>query len=89
MKNNLKKLLEKHQIGVERFSKELGLGERSVKQMVDEETSLSLWECILVCDYFNCSLDYLFARTDIPMILSVRNLAKKGSIKEENNVTSN
>jgi DNA-binding XRE family transcriptional regulator len=76
MKNNLKKLLEKHQIGVERFSKELGLGERSVKQMVDEETSLSLWECILVCDYFNCSLDYLFARTDIPMILSVRNSAK-------------
>jgi DNA-binding XRE family transcriptional regulator len=76
MKNNLKKLLEKHQIGVERFSKELGLGERSVKQMVDEETSLSLWECILVCDYFNCSLDYLFARTDIPMILSVKNLTK-------------
>jgi hypothetical protein len=30
----------------------------------------------LVCDYFNCSLDYLFARTDIPMILSVRNSAK-------------
>lgn len=76
MKNNLKKLLEKHQIGVERFSKELGLGERSVKQMVDEETSLSLWECVLVCDYFNCSLDYLFARTDIPMILSVKNLTK-------------
>ena len=76
MKNNLKKLLEKHQIGVEGFSKELGLGERSVKQMVDEETSLSLWECILVCDYFNCSLDYLFARTDIPMILSVKNLTK-------------
>jgi DNA-binding XRE family transcriptional regulator len=81
MKNNLKKLLEKHQIGVERFSKELGLGERSVKQMVDEETSLSLWECILVCDYFNCSLDYLFARTDIPMILSVRNLAKTTQYK--------
>lgn len=76
MKNNLKKLLEKHQIGVERFSKELGLGERSVKRMVDEETSLSLWECVLVCDYFNCSLDYLFARTDIPMILSVKNLTK-------------
>lgn len=76
MKNNLKKLLEKHQIGVEEFSKELGLGERAVKQMVDEETSLSLWECVLVCDYFNCSLDYLFARTDIPMILSVKNLTK-------------
>lgn len=76
MKNNLKKLLEKHQIGVEGFSKELGLGERSVKRMVDEETSLSLWECVLVCDYFNCSLDYLFARTDIPMILSVKNLTK-------------
>lgn len=72
VKNNLKKLLERHHMSIERLCEELELGKRDVREMAKEKTCLGLSDCILICDYFNCSLDYLLCKTDIPIRICIK-----------------
>lgn len=65
MKNNLKKLLEKDNMSVEELSEKAKVGLKGLRQMLKGNSIPCISECIAICDYFNCSMDYLFCRTDM------------------------
>jgi DNA-binding Xre family transcriptional regulator len=77
MENNLKKLREISNVSLSELSKalspsnklgDIGISMVYIQQLEEgwgnqEEIPLSFY--ISICDYFNCSLDYLFKRTDM------------------------
>jgi transcriptional regulator with XRE-family HTH domain len=71
MENNLVKLIKERGISVEELTKETSVGKRSITEMMKGDTIPCISEVIALCDYFNCSLDYLFKRTDIKARINV------------------
>lgn len=69
MKNNFGKLLEDSNIGVEEVSKATDIGIRTLKNFLLEISSPNLYDLVAICVFFNCSLDYLFCRTDIKITI--------------------
>lgn len=65
MKNNLRILLAERKMKITQLAKELNVSRNTLTAYYYERCKMCRLDVVLkICDYFGCSLDYFFDRSD-------------------------